>query len=92
MHVFFRNGNSAEEYLIDEPELFVRILYDPRLQFSTGRHPAFEYFHSQTENLIFDRFVEKAGQLRGARFNSPQGIFLCDAGTETRFSCFWTVP
>jgi len=73
--------HNADEYLIDEPELFVRILYDPHLQFSTGRHPAFEYFHSETENLIFDKLEEKTGQLRGARLNLPQGIFLCDAGT-----------
>jgi len=74
--------HNAHEYLIDEPELFVRILYDPHLQFSTGRHPAFEYFHSETENLVFDKLEEKAGQLRGARLDVPQGIFLCDAGTS----------
>ena len=73
--------HNADEYLIDKPELFVRILYDPHLQFSTGRHPAFEYFHSETENLIFDKLEEKAGQLKGAGLDSAQGIFLCDAGT-----------
>jgi hypothetical protein len=74
--------DTAHEYLIDEPDLFVRILYDPHLQFSTGRHPAFEYFHSETQNPIFDKLEEKAAQLRGARLNVLQGIFLCDAGTS----------
>jgi len=72
--------HNEHEYLIDEPELFVRILYDPHLQFSTGRHPAFEYFHSETENPIFDKLKEKAAQLGGACLD-PQGISLCDAGT-----------
>lgn len=52
--------HNADQYLIDEPELFVRILYDPHLQFSTGRHPAFEYFPSETENLIFDKLEENS--------------------------------
>jgi len=79
--------HKVAQYLIDEAYLFVRILYDPRLQFSTGRHPAFEYFHSETDNLVFDKLEDKAGQLNDARLDVPLGIFLCDAGTTLLRAC-----
>jgi hypothetical protein len=73
---------DVSEYLIDNVETFVRIIYDPGIQFSMGRHSAFEYFHSETENMIFDRLEDKAVQLKGAGLGIPTGIFLCDGGTS----------
>jgi hypothetical protein len=73
--------DRVHEYVIDRSDLFVRIVYDPRLQFSTGRHPAVEYFHSETDNQVSDKLEDKAAQLKGARLDVPLGIFLCDAGT-----------
>jgi hypothetical protein len=74
--------NVPAEYLIDTPEIYVRVKYKSGQEFSTGNYPAFEYPHSLTENRIYGALKEKAIQLKKAGSDVPMGVLLCDGGTN----------
>jgi hypothetical protein len=77
-----RRPDIPVEFIIDTPEIYVRVQYKSGQEFCTGHHLAFEYAHSDTENHVFDALDAKARQLRNAFLNVPLGILLCDGGTS----------
>ena len=76
-----KQPKNATQYVIDTPDLYVRVMYEPSQEFCSGRYPAFEYPHSETENRVFGALDDKAIQLRKARLGVAMGVLLCDGGT-----------
>src|ERR1700682_2180428 len=78
--------NQPAEYVIDVPDLYIRLSYQPGKESMTGHHPAIEYASSIAQNRIFDELSEKASQLRRAQHTSPLGILLCDGESQLLYA------